>query len=243
MAAAARKCLSDEQLQNCLIVDREIDQVDADHLQHCQSCQSRIEQLTESEFLSEYRNAVSGQRKGPEFLSAPLRPGDLGAIDEFAIEHVIETGGMSIVFRGFDTSLGRAVAVKILTNQHSSDSSARFAAEVRAVAKLDHPQDYRGAYRGFYTAGQDCRLVMMDPEAADWAYNCRIWCVIRAYQALDQFDSAAEKSKADEQVRHWLSHLKSEKRFDAALAEKQITERILPEQMDVPPQIKMLMDQ
>ncbi len=72
-------------------------------------------------------------------MSPQLRPGDLGAIDEFAIEGLIDSGGMGIVLRGWDTSLNRPVAIKVLSDQHSNNAYARFEAETRALARLHHP--------------------------------------------------------------------------------------------------------
>jgi serine/threonine protein kinase len=49
-------------------------------------------------------------------------------------------GGMSHVYRAFDTVIGRTVAVKILTEPASQDPEARdrFLAEARTAAKVTH---------------------------------------------------------------------------------------------------------
>ena len=53
----------------------------------------------------------------------------------------IGDGGMAIVYRGFDTALGRGVAVKVLREQYAADRTfvARFEREAQAVAALVHP--------------------------------------------------------------------------------------------------------
>ncbi len=53
----------------------------------------------------------------------------------------IGDGGMAIVYRGFDTSLGRSVAIKVLREQYSADRTfvARFEREAQAIATLVHP--------------------------------------------------------------------------------------------------------
>lgn len=53
----------------------------------------------------------------------------------------IGDGGMAIVYRGFDTALGRGVAIKVLREQYAADRTfvARFEREAQAVAALVHP--------------------------------------------------------------------------------------------------------
>ncbi len=53
----------------------------------------------------------------------------------------IGSGGMSVVYRGLDTSLQREVAVKVLHPHlaRQQDARARLAREARAVARLQHP--------------------------------------------------------------------------------------------------------
>ncbi len=52
----------------------------------------------------------------------------------------VARGGMGIVFRGSDKSLGRSVAIKVLLKRFNTDaeSVARFRREARAMAALDH---------------------------------------------------------------------------------------------------------
>ncbi|MCA9547546.1 MAG: protein kinase, partial [Myxococcales bacterium] len=53
----------------------------------------------------------------------------------------IGRGGMGVVYRGHDLSLGRMVAIKVLPEQFNTDDEviARFKKEARAMAALDHP--------------------------------------------------------------------------------------------------------
>jgi len=59
----------------------------------------------------------------------------------YRIEAQIGSGGMAQVFRGQDTLLGRAVAIKILAQQFAKDQSfvSRFRREAEAAARLNHP--------------------------------------------------------------------------------------------------------
>ena len=54
----------------------------------------------------------------------------------------IGSGGMSVVWRGQDSVLGRAVAIKVLTEGYASDAAFRdrMRREARAAARLSHPQ-------------------------------------------------------------------------------------------------------
>lgn len=73
------------------------------------------------------------------------RPPDplLGRVigDRYLIRGLLATGGMGRVYRAQQTSLGRAVAVKVLEKRDSSDPNAckRFFREAAVAAKLHHP--------------------------------------------------------------------------------------------------------
>jgi len=62
-------------------------------------------------------------------------------IGRYRILEQLGSGGMSVVYKGFDTALDREVAVKVL-HPHlagKEDSRRRLAREAKAVAKLQHP--------------------------------------------------------------------------------------------------------
>ncbi len=62
-------------------------------------------------------------------------------IGQFSVEGEIGRGGMGVVFRGRDSRLGRAVAIKALTADVAADPErlARFEREARLLASLHHP--------------------------------------------------------------------------------------------------------
>jgi serine/threonine-protein kinase len=86
--------------------------------------------------------------------------------DRYRLDAKIGSGGMSTVFRAFDTVLEREVAIKVLHTDiaHDADQLERFRREARAVAQLNHPHivgiidaadDERGPYIVFeYVSGQ-----------------------------------------------------------------------------------------
>src|SRR5215207_8072966 len=61
--------------------------------------------------------------------------------DRFRLEGKIGSGGMSTVYRAFDPTLERWVAIKLMHRDISSDPDQleRFRREARAVAQLNHP--------------------------------------------------------------------------------------------------------
>lgn len=61
--------------------------------------------------------------------------------DRFRLEEKIGAGGMSTVYRAFDPTLERWVAIKLMHRDISTDPDQleRFRREARAVARLNHP--------------------------------------------------------------------------------------------------------
>src|ERR671919_2542315 len=61
--------------------------------------------------------------------------------DRFRLEEKVGSGGMSSVYRAYDPTLERHVAIKLMHRDISSDADQleRFRREARAVAQLSHP--------------------------------------------------------------------------------------------------------
>ena len=59
----------------------------------------------------------------------------------YRLDAQIGRGGMSTVYRAFDTVLERPVAIKLMHREIASDSDQleRFRREARSVARLNHP--------------------------------------------------------------------------------------------------------
>ena len=91
-----------------------------------------------------------------ESPAAKLDPRQLGqALEGQQLDHVllqkfVGGGGMGAVFRAWDTSLHRTVAVKVLSLRRVGDteSQRRFQTEARSAARLDHPNIARAHYVG-----------------------------------------------------------------------------------------------
>ncbi len=108
------------------------------HIDSCETCQQRLENLTSGHSLSATRDQWQRHTSARELLSPPLRPTDLGSIGQFAVESVIGAGGMGIVYRGWDTLLGRAVAIKVVKPDQSDQANQRFRRECLALAQIQH---------------------------------------------------------------------------------------------------------
>ncbi|MEZ7858515.1 MAG: serine/threonine protein kinase, partial [Aquiluna sp.] len=74
----------------------------------------------------------------------------------YRLGELVGRGGMAEVFEGYDTRLGRTVAIKLLKSDLANDANfeARFRQEAQASARMAHPTIVR-----VYDAGEE--------EAAD----------------------------------------------------------------------------
>jgi serine/threonine-protein kinase len=105
-------------------------------------------------------------------------------------------GGMSHVYRAFDTVIGRTVAVKILTEPASQDTEARdrFLAEARTAAKVTHENvisiydfgvdDEKGLFMVMeFLQGEDLRHAIKDGHTGDLRSKLKI--ALQTARALD----------------------------------------------------------
>src|SRR6516162_10135913 len=76
---------------------------------------------------------------GPVALASPVA--GLPRVPGYEVEAVLGYGGMGVVYRATDGTLGREVAVKVLLDRFTRDSGSvrRFAEEARITAQLQHP--------------------------------------------------------------------------------------------------------
>lgn len=70
----------------------------------------------------------------------------------YRVDELIGRGGMATVFRGYDLTLGRQVAIKLLNRDLADDNSfrTRFRLEAQAASRMAHPTIVR-----VYDAGED----------------------------------------------------------------------------------------
>ncbi len=74
----------------------------------------------------------------------------LRSIGEFELLSVLGQGGMGVVYRAWQPSLGRQVALKCLLRAGDAKSAERFAREYRALARVEHPHLVK-----VYTSGSE----------------------------------------------------------------------------------------
>ena len=77
---------------------------------------------------------------GLPFLTPSTRPDSLGRLGHYEVLQVLGKGGFGIVFRAFDETLQRVVAVKVMAPQIATLSPARkrFLREARSSAAVRH---------------------------------------------------------------------------------------------------------
>ena len=75
----------------------------------------------------------------PEPALPSLKAGSVFA--GYRIVSVLDRGGMGVVYKAVDVDLDRTVALKIIAPEHTQDATAvaRFKAEARLAASLEHP--------------------------------------------------------------------------------------------------------
>src|SRR5882757_1371523 len=75
--------------------------------------------------------------------ASPSPMGIIGTLiaGRYRLDAEIGRGGMSTVYRAFDTVLERPVAIKLMHREIAADSDQleRFRREARSVAQLNHP--------------------------------------------------------------------------------------------------------
>ena len=92
----------------------------------------------------EFVRSVAPQLSSDQHASQTREPSErprMVALGDFQIQREIGRGGMGVVYEGYQLSLGRRVAVKVLpfAATLSNQQLQRFQNEARAAASLDHP--------------------------------------------------------------------------------------------------------
>jgi eukaryotic-like serine/threonine-protein kinase len=132
-----------------------------DHLNACPDCRGALDRLVAEAMnspvvegtLSDETRTAGRPAEGDErsiddeytldlsFLDLPTQDGSLGRIGEHEVLAGLGEGGMGVVFKAFDKTLHRMVAIKVLAPRLASSQGARrrFIREARAAAAINHP--------------------------------------------------------------------------------------------------------
>ncbi len=127
------------------------------HLEECRDCRKRVSQMSSDSFLDRVRNAQAdglaigpsqpdGTKNHERLISAPpppastLPPGLAGHSD-YEIKQELGRGGMGVVYLAHNKLMGRDEVLKVIGRRviERPDVLDRFLREIRAVAKLRHP--------------------------------------------------------------------------------------------------------
>ena len=149
-----------------------------DHLELCESCRARVEAtIGPEQWWSDVQSVLLNSRTGAfsqrNATSADVEPNEpstaklldllgptddsnmLGRIGPYEIIGLLGQGGMGAVFKGFDRSLNRFVAIKMLLPHLAASGAARkrFAREGQAVAAVvdDHVMAIHLSFRATKT--------------------------------------------------------------------------------------------
>ena len=140
-----------------------------DHLTRCEECRARLESgEKDPEWIEEILPALVAEEEVPQSVLDPenpehevgsldhilrlLGPTDnphmLGRIGHYEVVGVVGRGGMGVVFKAFEPSLNRMVAIKMLLPHLAASAAARkrFAREGKAAAAVidDHVMPIHG---------------------------------------------------------------------------------------------------
>jgi hypothetical protein len=119
----------------------------AQHLGVCETCQQAVLDVPDDSTLSLLRPASSTPLPRPELLGAtalsfddPLPP-ELRDHPRYRVLRRLGAGGMGVVYQAEHRLMERSVALKVISKQLTASPGAveRFRREVRAVARLSHP--------------------------------------------------------------------------------------------------------
>jgi hypothetical protein len=114
------------------------------HIAGCPDCCRALEQLPEDDLAALIRTATGGATLGHGGAVAAddhEAPPELVNHPRYEILGLLGSGGMGVVYKALQRNLDRVVAVKLLHRRLTDRPgfAERFAAEVKALARLNHP--------------------------------------------------------------------------------------------------------
>jgi serine/threonine-protein kinase len=150
-----KPCPSEEQLTAFLAQELPAAEtgVIEDHVEGCSGCQARLQRLVDEEggatseavrdllTLPKQAGAGGGDLSAGTATSLLPPAGAPRKLGRYRVESLIGSGGMGVVWRGYDPELKREVALKVLReeNRDHPECVQRFVREARITGRLQHP--------------------------------------------------------------------------------------------------------
>jgi len=110
-----------------MLLTKTLEKDSALRLSDCLSCSKAV--------LDSYRALTS--TRGP--VAGSVTGGSAHRLGEFELLSRIGRGGMGVVYRAWQASLGRQVALKCLLQTHDANSQTRFLREIQALGRVENP--------------------------------------------------------------------------------------------------------
>ena len=114
----------------------------AEHLVACTDCQTVVERQPDDPLMALLRKALATPAEsGTSSLTGSWVPAELVGHPRYRLLRWLGAGGMGVVYQAEHRLMERVVALKVINNTLTADTAAveRFQKEVKAAAKLSHP--------------------------------------------------------------------------------------------------------
>jgi serine/threonine protein kinase len=136
-----------EHVETCVICDATLDTLERQGDPLFRGLRSPVpppSELDSPEFQRAMQAAEAAGLGGGASATPPdAKPSlsELGRLGEYELLAKLDKGGMGTVYRARQTRLGKIVALKVLSKEHTSDprAVARFEIEMKAIGQLSHP--------------------------------------------------------------------------------------------------------
>jgi serine/threonine protein kinase/tetratricopeptide (TPR) repeat protein len=138
-------CPTTDELQQFLdeTLDADSRELVDSHVDQCELCQDALEKLAQHVDLESRVRSTTSPRETTEicFPGPPSFRGPLGTFETYHIAEIIGRGAFGHVFRAWDETTDRQVAIKVLRPEYAVFEShrARFDREGKAASAIRHP--------------------------------------------------------------------------------------------------------
>ena len=149
-------------------------------------------------------------------------------VGEFELISRVGRGGMGVVYRAVQPSLSREVALKCLLQTGDERAEARFAREIRALGRVDHPNLVK-----IYTSGAD---------GDRWYYAMELVDGVDLSRVLQRLSQASADSLGETQWQRAVSTAYSSARTEEQPLGRDSIQDLAPREESIPPADVYLID-